>query len=163
MKRISELPADGTLGAWVLVGNVPDENADGWSYRTGAVKTVRAVRSATGEVDAIIDESWSAWAIEKRKDTRFSDTILVGRAATNDICIGHSSVSKLHARIRVHGNELLISDATSSNGTIVNGEKLDATQEVHLETGDLVRFGGCVLQVFSPEHLASILSRLRAP
>ncbi len=85
----------------------------------------------------------------------------MGRSATNDICVVHSSISKLHARIRLQGGELMVSDASSSNGTMVNGAKLAAGEEVHLETGDLVRFGGCVLQAFSPEHLTSVLGRLR--
>ena len=101
--------------------------------------------------------------MDSPSNARFPDTILIGRSATNDICVVHSSISKLHARIRLHGGELLISDASSSNGTIVNGAKLETGEEIHLETGDLVRFGGCVLQVFSPEHLTSVLGRLREP
>ena len=159
--RVFELPANGSLSHWVMVGQVPEEIEDAWSYRTGAVKTVRAVRAATGEVDALIDESWSAWPLLKRAGQAFSGTILLGRAPTNDIWVPHSSVSKLHARLRLDGAEVLLSDASSSNGTIVNGDAVWAGDEVLVESGDLVRFGACVFQVFSPVHMTAVLQRLR--
>ena len=159
--RVFELPTDGSLSHWFMVGQVPEEAEDAWSYRTGAVKTVRAVRAATGEVDALIDESWNAWPLAKRAGQAFSGTILLGRAATNDICVPHTSISKLHARLRLNGAEVLLSDASSSNGTIVNGDTVGAGAEVPLESGDLVRFGACVFQVFSPVHMTAVLKRLR--
>ncbi len=148
-----------------MTGQLPVEDDEPWNYRTGAIKTVRAVRANTGEVDTLMDESWNAWLLEKIAGRPFSDTILIGRAANNDVSLAHSSVSKLHARIRIELHKgiatLRLSDADSSNGTIVNGSPLAKNEEAILETSDLVRFGACVFQVFSPEHMTEVLKRLR--
>jgi FHA domain len=160
--RVSDLPADGSMSHWVLVGQVPHEDhGDPRSHRSGAGATARAVRVSAGDLDLIIDESWSAWSLLKRPGQSSSSDMLLGRAPTNDISIAHSSVSKLHARIRVEGVELVMSDASSSNGTVVNGESVRAGDEVPLVSGDFVRFGACVFQVFSPSHINAIVTRLR--
>ena len=161
--RVAQLPADGSLSAWMLIGMMPeDDETDAWSYRTGAVKTVRPVRVATDGAAVLIDESWGAWPLTKRGQTAFAATILVGRATTNDVCIVDGSISKLHARIRRDGDSLWLSDADSSNGTVVNGDPIPPGEEVLLTTGDLVRFGARVFQVFSPEQLTTVLRGLRS-
>lgn len=160
--RVAQLAADGSLSTWMLIGMMPEDDAtDAWSYRTGAIKTVRPVRIATNEAAVLIDESWGAWPLSKRGQTVFANTILVGRATTNDVCIVDGSISKLHARVRRGGGALWLSDAGSSNGTVVNGDGIAAGDEVLLSTGDLVRFGARVFQVFSPEHLTTVLRFLR--
>lgn len=160
--RVAQLPADGSLSAWHLVGMMPDDDSDdAWTFRTGVVKTVRPVRVNTGELPVLIDESWGAWPLVKRQGTAFADTVLIGRATTNDVCIVDSSISKLHARVRITGGGLWLSDASSSNGTIVNGDEIPAGDETPLSTGDLVRFGARVFQVFSPGHLTTVLKGLR--
>jgi hypothetical protein len=160
--RVAQLPADGSLSAWCLVGIVPeDDDEDAWSYRTGAIRTVRPTKVSTGGAAVLIDESWGVWPLQKRPGTAFPDTILVGRATTNDVCIVDPGISKLHARIRLVGEELWISDATSSNGTVVNGDGV-GQDEVALADGDLVRFGSRVFQLFSPGHLTAIVRQLRA-
>jgi hypothetical protein len=150
------------LGGWLLVGHVPDRTGD-WSYRTGAVTTsrsVRAIRGDDGELEAMIDVNWSVFVVKKAPgNTTFAQTVLVGRASTNDIVLSHASVSKLHARIQLSRDGLVLSDAGSSNGTILNGDQLRSGEEVGLASGDLLRFGSVALQVFAPEQLCSILTR----
>lgn len=160
--RVAQLPADGSLSAWCLVGVVPeDDAAGGWSLRTGAEKTARPTKVSTGGAAVLIDESWGVWPLRKRPGNAFPGTILVGRATTNDVCIIDGSISKLHARVRVVGDELWVSDASSSNGTVVNGDSV-GLQEVALADGDLVRFGSRVFQLFAPAHLTVVVQRLRA-
>jgi hypothetical protein len=150
------------LGGWALLGHLPSETGD-WSYRTGAVtssRTMRAVRDAAGGLEAMIDLGWNTLVVQKKAgSTTFPRTVLVGRSSTNDIALPHASVSKLHARLQLGGPGPVLSDAGSSNGTIVNGEQLRRDEEVALTSGDLIRFGGIALQAFSPEHLFSILER----
>jgi hypothetical protein len=150
------------LGGWALVGHVPDATDD-WSYRTGSVtssRSVRAVRAADGALEAMLDFSWHVFVIKKAPtNTTFLQTVLVGRSSTNDIVLSHSSVSKLHARIQLSRDGLVLSDAGSSNGTIVNGDQLRNGEDAGLVSGDLLRFGSVALQVFAPEQLCSILTR----
>ena len=75
------------------------------------------------------------------------------------MCVVHSSVSKLHARVRLADDKLYLSDAGSSNGTSVNGEKLAEKAERVLEHGHLVRFGACNFQAFEPTRFVQLLAR----
>lgn len=63
-----------------------------------------------------------------------------------------NGVSRLHAVIRLDGNQLTIMDLGSSNGTYVNGTRLISNREQHLSSGDLVALGKLRFQlVFNAE------------
>ncbi len=47
--------------------------------------------------------------------------ISIGRRSTNDVCIPSLSVSGIHAKVTIDGDEALIEDRNSTNGTYVNG------------------------------------------
>jgi len=160
--HVADLPhSDGAITSWVLIGNIPGED-DGWNYRTSAVKTISAIGGASGEIDVLIEETQGAWPLKKAvAGQAFASTILVGRATSNDICLPHASVSKLHARLRLTADGIFVSDAGSSNGTILNGVVLREGEELPLLHGDFVRFGQCVLQAFEPAELTALLQRLR--
>jgi pSer/pThr/pTyr-binding forkhead associated (FHA) protein len=64
--------------------------------------------------------------------------ISIGRSADNDIVLQDPMVSKNHARVIQQGNNLLVEDLGSSNGTIVNGQKV--TSHV-LADGDRLYLG----------------------
>lgn len=61
------------------------------------------------------------------------------------------SVSRRHAQLRACGDQLIVEDLGSRNGTFVNGQRID--QPVSLRPGDDVVFGACGLRVglFSEE------------
>ena len=50
----------------------------------------------------------------------------IGRQSTNDIVIPDPTVSRRHARLAQVGDELLLTDKHSCNGTIVNGCRITA-------------------------------------
>ncbi len=50
--------------------------------------------------------------------------LTVGRSATNNIVIDNNNVSSNHARFKIAGNEIILEDVGSTNGTYVNGEKI---------------------------------------
>ena len=62
----------------------------------------------------------------------------VGRDPTNQIVINDLSVSREHAAIVAVGNDHIIEDLTSANGTIVNGKRMSRRI---LQHGDVVEFG----------------------
>jgi pSer/pThr/pTyr-binding forkhead associated (FHA) protein len=62
----------------------------------------------------------------------------VGRSLTADIEIDDISVSRRHALIVREGDELLILDEGSRNGTIVNGERV---RRAVLHDGDVIDLG----------------------
>jgi hypothetical protein len=68
----------------------------------------------------------------------------VGRNPENEIFLVDPSVSRRHAVVDVQGDHLLVRDAGSSNGTFVNGERVQLRT---LHPGDRVAFGKTVMLV----------------
>ena len=63
---------------------------------------------------------------------------VVGRAAGNDIQLPEDSVSSRHAQLEKTGGSWRLTDLQSTNGTFVNGRRIDS---VELKPGDRIRFG----------------------
>jgi two-component system NtrC family sensor kinase len=66
----------------------------------------------------------------------------VGRDVGNSVQLHDTEVSRRHALIRREGNDFLLSDHQSSNGTYVNGRRV---QKHKLTSGDEVQLGGTML------------------
>lgn len=58
-----------------------------------------------------------------------------------------SGVSRLHAVIKRDANRVLLMDLGSSNGTYVNGKRLDPNAEHILNNGDVIALGKLKMQV----------------
>ena len=65
----------------------------------------------------------------------------LGRAADNDLCLQHPTVSLHHARIQHSPSGCSIMDLGSSNGTYVNGTELPVKTEQALADGDVIKVG----------------------
>ena len=63
----------------------------------------------------------------------------IGRSSRNDICIGDPFASRLHAELKREGDQVLLIDAGSANGTFLNGQRV--TAPIPLRPGDLIRIG----------------------
>ncbi len=63
----------------------------------------------------------------------------VGRARENQIILDDPTVSRHHAWIKADGEDFLIFDVGSANGTYVNDQRV--TEPRRLQQGDIVRFG----------------------
>ena len=63
----------------------------------------------------------------------------VGRGKENQVSLDDPTISRNHAWIKVQGEDFLVFDIGSANGTFVNGERLEAPRP--LNNGDVVRFG----------------------
>jgi hypothetical protein len=87
-------------------------------------------------------------------------TILtLGRAADNDIVIDDAGVSRHHARLTLQGNNWVLEDLGSRNGTFVNGQRI--TGPVVLTLGSQVALGPDVL--FSMEGGVPVAAMARRP
>jgi pSer/pThr/pTyr-binding forkhead associated (FHA) protein len=65
--------------------------------------------------------------------------VTLGRDPSCEISVPDEAVSSAHLRIETRGPSVVVTDLDSSNGTIVNGERLRAPKR--LRNGDVIRFG----------------------
>ena len=66
----------------------------------------------------------------------------VGRATDNDLRLNHSSVSKIHAALKMNNEgTLLVADTGSTNGTHINGARISYGEARPIKEGDVVAFG----------------------
>lgn len=66
-------------------------------------------------------------------------TVTIGRGKECDVCIDNTAISRQHLSLRRSGGIYFLSDMGSTNGSFVNGKKIDADEPV---TGDdLITFG----------------------
>ena len=77
------------------------------------------------------------------------DAITIGRDARNDVVLDDPRVSQRHALLRKVGEAFRIEDLGSTNGTYVNGERVN---QFYLNDGDQIQVGGQVLR-FDPSVL----------
>lgn len=67
--------------------------------------------------------------------------ISVGRVEDNMLQIEDGSVSSRHAILTLRGDDYVLTDIGSTNGTRVNGQDLAPDTECPLKGGDTIRFG----------------------
>jgi len=90
----------------------------------------------------------------------------IGRAEELEITIDHRSVSREHARLSCEGGRHRLVDRGSSNGVLVNGERLT---DAELSTGDVIELGEVLIRfvapgeayVFDPDDVKDLLRRKR--
>jgi two-component system cell cycle response regulator len=75
-----------------------------------------------------------------------ADEMIIGRDPTADISITDSSISRKHAKVTRVGNVVKIEDLGSSNGTAVNGKKLESGNVAKLAKEDLIKLGNSIVK-----------------
>ena len=143
------------LGAFVLVGPEAkmEDNADGWSYATRDGQDLDSANPFQTLLDSVVHA-----VIKKETGAAFGDTVLIGRAVSNDICIEDPSISKLHARVSLDG--YVLRDAGSTNGTFVSEKRLEEG-ETHPLRGNLsITLGDRRFRVYAADELYRVLRRL---
>lgn len=70
------------------------------------------------------------------------DECILGRSISADFVLMDGKISRNHCTVRLEGGHLVLTDLGSSNGTIVNGDRVQRTV---LADGDYIRLGFTVL------------------
>jgi uncharacterized RDD family membrane protein YckC len=99
-----------------------------------------------------------------RKEIPVGDKVLsIGRDPSNDLVLSDSMVSRRHAIMERKGGDYVIRDNNSSNGTVVNGDRVAGDQP--LRDGDLIAIGAARLlfQMDSEESEAESLDGAPPP
>jgi len=71
-----------------------------------------------------------------------ADIMGIGRRPDNTICIDNMAVSGMHAKIERKGDEYMLTDLNSRNGTYVNGKRIS---QVTLKANDQIAIGKHIL------------------
>lgn len=82
------------------------------------------------------------WLVESR--------YAIGKDAQNNIALPDEGVSPFHAEIRVEGDQVFITDTGSSNGTFVNGKRIQRRTE--LRSGDVIAIHTVQLLLMDPKQ-----------
>ncbi len=75
---------------------------------------------------------------------RMEREIIVGRSSELDMVLVEDMVSRKHAKITTMGDQIVIQDLGSTNGTFVNGEKI---KKVRLKEGDRILIGTSIIKL----------------
>ena len=75
------------------------------------------------------------------REYRLKESNIIGTASDCDLIVDNRFVSQHHARVLITNGEFLIEDLNSTNGTRVNGVRMDKGGSAHLEFGDKITFG----------------------
>ncbi len=68
-----------------------------------------------------------------------SQPFTVGRHPDNSLCIANTTVSGQHAELILAGDQILVRDRDSTNGTLLNGRRIQTVEA--LRHGDILHFG----------------------
>ena len=74
--------------------------------------------------------------------------ITIGREEDNAIRLNDERASRLHARIQIDDDRVILTDLESTNGTEVNGHSVKMTV---LQSGDRIKIGRSLLMYWSGE------------
>jgi pSer/pThr/pTyr-binding forkhead associated (FHA) protein len=81
------------------------------------------------------------------------DRLTVGRGAGNQVVVDDPAASRDHAAITCVGNDHIVEDLQSSNGTFVNGVRI--IRHI-LQHGDVIDFGALHLRYVNPRASADV-------
>jgi predicted component of type VI protein secretion system len=82
---------------------------------------------------------------DKREIPITREEFLIGRGRDCDLRLGSSAISRHHCLIRVRGDEALVLDLGSSNGTFLNGRRVRSQAPLH--SGDQLLVGSFAFTV----------------
>jgi pSer/pThr/pTyr-binding forkhead associated (FHA) protein len=117
-------------------GNKPQQSAKS----VGSRRLGLSLRFISGKYEG------GEFPLEEGKD------IIVGRSSELDMVLVEEMVSRKHAKITVRRGAITIEDLGSTNGSFVNGERI---QQATLHEGDRILIGTSILKVVSDTATAS--------
>src|SRR5215469_2846862 len=76
--------------------------------------------------------------------------VTIGRGNANDLVLNDPSISRFHAVVKLTDNKVVIADRGSTNGVVLNGERIAA--ETELKSGEVARLGRYQLRLESVDE-----------
>ena len=86
--------------------------------------------------------------------------MLVGRHQDAEILLQSTDISRKHAALLFRNDHIWVKDLKSTNGTFVNGERVEQEQEIELHDGDMLQFASFIFMVLAPERYKADLPEI---
>jgi pSer/pThr/pTyr-binding forkhead associated (FHA) protein len=77
----------------------------------------------------------------------------MGRAEDNDLVVDDPAVSERHCFIKQREDHLVVGDLGSTNGTLINAERIKPPMLLPLKDQDILTLGRVSFQLFLPKTL----------
>ena len=91
-----------------------------------------------GETDEKVRLTLGGMNSDDVRIVEFSDKATLGRRSTNNVVISDNAVSGEHCRLTYSDGKVIVEDMGSTNGTILNGEKITVSE---IKNGDVLILG----------------------
>ncbi len=134
----------------IIEATITDIGASAMSHARGRSRTPAAQQTQTYQVAGAGGTCSLRLLTGPNAGSTFSipqGQSLLGRSSDADIRLDASDVSRNHLRIERHGQQVVITDLGSTNGTRVNGEPV---QRATLRNGDEILVGTQALRFLAP-------------
>lgn len=86
--------------------------------------------------------------------------MLVGRHQDAEILLQSTDISRKHAALLFRDDHIWVKDLKSTNGTFVNGERVEQEQEIELHDGDMLQFASFMFMILAPERYKAHLPEI---
>lgn len=148
---VNDIPVakDHVLVAWdvVRIGNSELEIIDPLAKRSPASELVEANKT-------VIRPAMSAWMLKANSEPLtgqffpINHAFTIGRDDRADIIVPLNFISRIHTRLTIKNDKLLVEDAGSSNGTFVNKERIKSCE---LRNKDVLKLDQFSFTVIGPD------------
>lgn len=85
------------------------------------------------------------------------ESTTVGRVSDNAFEVPEDSVSSHHCEILLRGNDVVVKDLNSTNGTFINGERV--TESASLKPGQILRLGKVEMRLESGDNSGAAMRK----
>ncbi|MGM9998471.1 MAG: FHA domain-containing protein [Candidatus Bruticola sp.] len=114
---------------------------------------LKKIADETSEPDPSLQQQWAwlkpAGVVPRSPYPVNKEQIIIGRDIASDILLCNDSISRRHAEVVRSAEGWRVRDLGSSNGTFVNGQRVD---EVFLVEGDVITLGDVNLTFEGPRR-----------
>ncbi len=119
----------------------------------GVSHKLKKIADETSEPDPSLQQQWAwlkpAGVVARSPYPINKEQIIIGRDISSDILLCNDSISRRHAEVVRSAEGWRVRDLGSSNGTFVNGQRID---EVLLAEGDVITLGDVNLTFEGPRR-----------
>jgi len=154
-KSIEEFTAEYRHPVLIGLGQLAGEMQKNPAKAAGTMFLNLGASPGGGGADPMVNQ---VFTVQKVSPETPADGIYIGAGTENDIPIPDSSVSKSHAHIILHPEGIALVDHGSTNGTFVNGSRVEPKGQTPLAGGDILTIGRFSFTFYDAVSFAKLLA-----